>query len=487
MENHTKPIIIPAVPAEEGKSTEFAVRVDGQVVECQLARVSSMPFNRGWPGKERPLDQTELSSFAVFEIGQPVEVEVIANRTFSQAVLRPQSKNIALSVTGNTIRFTLSEPGQFSLELDGRRNNLTLFANPVKTYETSGDCLYFGPGVHDIEKLELHSGQTLFVDSGAVVYARTIRAFDSENIRIIGHGIIDFSRYERTVSDVFVEENSGSISFIRCNHILVDGVILRDATWWTMTAINCTNIKYENVKLIGMWRYNSDGLDFVNSQNVSITNCFVRSFDDGIVIKGLNKYRDGELIERHDYMSVENYLIENCVVWCDWGGALEIGAETVAKEYKNIVFRNCDVIHIDQAAMRIHSGASAEIHHIFYENICAEYSAHDTDPVLQVADDQVYVSDAKPYVGGLIRGFNYWGPWVPGPAKLPTIHDVFYKNIRVFSDDGLEKPDILFHGAEPEHGFYDITIDGLYYNGEKLTSETANLNLNANVKNLIIR
>ena len=288
MDNNILNLIIPTVPLEEPRSADFFVRVNGEKVECQLARVSAMPFNRVWSGKERPLDQTEQSSFVVFEMGQPVEVEVVVQRSFSQAVLRPISKEIAFTVEGNTIRFTISKPGQFSLELDGRNKNLTIFANPIKTYEPGSDTLYFGPGVHDIEKVELHSGQTLFVDSGAVVYARTIRAFDSENIRIIGHGILDFSRYERTVFDPFTEEDSGSISFTRCTNILVDGVILRDAAWWAVTAINCFNVWYENVKLIGMWRYNADGLDFVNSQNVRITNCFVRSFDDGIVLKGVN-------------------------------------------------------------------------------------------------------------------------------------------------------------------------------------------------------
>ena len=488
MENLAKQLIIPPVPAEEPKSTDYVVRVNGQEVPCQLARVSAMPFNRGWPGKERPIDQTELASFVVFEMGQPVEVEVIANRAFDDVVIRPLSKKIALTVTENTIRFTIEKPGQFSLELNGRHKNLAIFANPIKEYVPGADVLYYGPGVHDIEKLELHSGQTMFVDRGAVVYARTIRAYDSENIRIIGHGVIDFSRYERTVGDVFVEEDSGSISFTRCKNVTVDGVILRDPTWWTTTSINCINVVFNNVKLIGLWRYNADGIDFVNSQNVRITNCYIRSFDDSISIKGVNKYRDGVMVERHDHMSVQNYLIENCVLWCDWGGALEIGAETVADEYSNIIYRNCDVIRIDQSPMRIHSGASAEIHHVLYENICAEYSKYDTNPVLQETDDQVYTPKETPWAGAIIRAFMYWGSWwVPGEPRFKSVHDITYRNIQIFKDEEVPMPAIGFNGSQAELGFSDILIDGIYCNGEKLTMDTVYIDELLNTKNFVIK
>ena len=36
--------------------------------------------------------------------------------------------------------------------------------------------------------------------------------------------------------------------------------------------------------------------------------------------------------------SNENIITDNCVLGCDWGNTCEIGIETAAPEYKNIVF-----------------------------------------------------------------------------------------------------------------------------------------------------
>lgn len=60
----------------------------------------------------------------------------------------------------------------------------------------------------------------------------------------------------------------------------------------------------------------------------------------------------------------ENILVERCVIWCDWGRALEIGAETNAPEYRNIIFRDCDIIHGSSVMMDIQHHNRAEIHHI---------------------------------------------------------------------------------------------------------------------------
>ena len=42
---------------------DYRVELDGREVEVRACRESRSPFNRYWPGRQRPLDQTERASY----------------------------------------------------------------------------------------------------------------------------------------------------------------------------------------------------------------------------------------------------------------------------------------------------------------------------------------------------------------------------------------------------------------------------------------
>ena len=56
-------IKISPVPDESYKSHDFVITVNGINLDAYKCRVSRIPFNRVWPGYQRP-DQTEMASFA---------------------------------------------------------------------------------------------------------------------------------------------------------------------------------------------------------------------------------------------------------------------------------------------------------------------------------------------------------------------------------------------------------------------------------------
>lgn len=451
-----KAVVYP-LPAGEAVSRDYKVTVDGQDAPCQVCRVSAMPFNRSWPGAQRPVEQSELAAFVSFDMKSPAKVSVTANRDFSEVVVRPLSKGIQCNVDGRTITFTIDKPGQFSLELDGRHHNLHIFANPVETFKRTADTLYYGPGVHDAGMIELHDGQTLFIDGGAVVYG-SVKAVSAANISIVGHGILDQSRMER--HDPLEWGTDGLVNFVKCENVRIEGVILRDSNWWTITAANCRNVFYNNVKTIGMWRYNSDGFDFVNSQNVQVLNCFLRNFDDVIVMKG----------QDYKHLDVRNYLVEGCVLWCDWGGAIEFGAETVANEYCNFVFRDCDIIRNSCGGLRIQSGDRAYIHNVLFDDIRIEYSKYDRNQMIQASDPMKYEPEDKPNLPPAIWGWIYCGVWTKDMV-YGNVADVTYRNIKITADEGIPMPGIKFEGVDAGHTFNRITLDGIYFNGKRITEK----------------
>ena len=452
------------VPAGEPIYTDCRVTLDGQEAPCCAARVSAIPFNCVWPGHQRPLEQTETAPFLSFYMTGPVDVTVSTAEIPKDVVVRPLHKGIVPQIKEKSVCFTVREPGQYSVEIDGRHHNLHLFANAadelsVSEQDAASATYAFAPGVHRLkERLHLHSGESLYLSPGSVVYG-DVEATDAQNVRIFGGGILDGSLIDRRESlcDMQLE---GLVHFTRCQGVVMDGVILRDSCMWTLTCINCTNIELTNVKVVGMWRYNSDGFDFVNSQNVHVSDCFLRTFDDTIVLKGL--CLGDRCVEK---MNMANYLIENCVLWCDWGGAMEVGAETVCDEYVNIAWKNNDVIRTDQGAMRLHCDDRAYVHHISYEDIRVEYSKYDQKSVYQGSDDMVYDPGDEPAHDHLLRCNLNCGLWSPD-MRAGQIRDVVCQNITIYKDAEVPSPECRFDGYDAEHTIERVRVKNVTVNGE---------------------
>jgi len=443
-------------PAGEKLSEDYTLRVNGRTVPVYICRVSAMPFNQIWPGYQRPLDQTEIAAFAYWGMSGPVTVEVVSNRPFQSVAVRPTSRGIHPAIEGRHITFTVAKPGQMTVELDGIHKALHLFADPPETDAPKPgdpDVLYFGPGVHKTGKIQIKSGQTVYIAGGAVVYG-AIRGQGVSGVRILGRGVIDGSELARS--------DGGDIRFSDSSDIKIQGVIMRDPAEWCAAFFGARKVAISDVKLVGLWRYNSDGIDVCNSQDVTIRDSFIRSFDDSIVIKGLKNRR-----QSFDDRPVRNVRASRLVVWCDWGRALEIGAETCAPELTDVVFSDIDIIRTDVAAMDIQHGDRAAVHGIRFENIRVEIDDQNFAPIIQKSrDDKFDPVAASGFIPNLfviiIQGTMWSHDTVRG-----TVRDVLYKDIFV---TGKPAPQSSFTGFDAEHDVQGVRIENLRFNGRQATN-----------------
>jgi hypothetical protein len=495
-------LIIPIFPKDEPESIQYTVFLNGSPVKLYDARVSAMPYNTVWPGQQRPLSQTELAPFFSFEANEPVTVCITAGHDFNEVTVRPISKRIKAFTEGRNIEFVLRNTGQYTVELDGFHCALHIFSNPIADFGVSPgdeDVIYFGPGIHRMRLFEIKSHQTVYIDAGAVVYG-SILAMNSTDVKIVGYGILDDS-YEQRYDDTYLlpddfdsEINTddeirtvlarkkvlnGCIRFYRCQNSLIKGIICRDSSTFTVIPANCDNIVIDNLKAIGMWRYNSDGIDLFNSANCVIQNCFLRNFDDCMVIKGICGW---------DHRNNENIIVRSCVIWCDWGRALEIGAETCAPEYRNIIFEDCDIIHGSSVNLDIQHHNRADIHLIVFQNIRIEYTKYQLSDVYQHDMNAPY-NPPEPVRYPLIMAT----PVLNSALFMKKIehgrtHDIIFRDIYVIKDDDVPMPPSSFTGFSPVNNVYNIMIDGLYVNGMRLTDrEEANLFLNEFADNIILK
>jgi hypothetical protein len=454
--NAYAPLVIHPAPVEELPSPDYTVTINGQPVFVHTARVSAHPMNQTWPGYQRPLEQTELAAFATWDMAAPVEICVTAAQPIREVRVRPSARQIKPVQAGQTLRFTLDRPGQLTVEINGMHQALHLFANPPESAAPDPKdpaVRYFGPGVHCPGVIRVTSGQTIYLAGGAVVYG-AILAEKATDITIRGRGILDGSKFSRG-------DGYTLFSLQSCQRVTIEGLILRDPCGWTLVPVACQQVQIRNIKLIGHWRYNADGIDFVNSQHCLLEDSFIRTFDDCVVFKGCDYWP--ELACRQ--LPVQNIQVRRCVLWCDWGRALEIGAETVAPEITALTFEDCDIIHVLDVAMEIQNGDRAHCHNIRFRDIRVELDDDQTHPMYQTEPGQTYVATGR-HIAQLLVLVTSNNAWSRDTIR-GRVDDIRFEDITVTAGT---TPELFFAGLDAEHMVQDVHIINLCINGQRIRS-----------------
>lgn len=467
----------------------YKVKINGQSVPLDTARVSAVPFNRRWPGHQRDKEQTELINFLSLGLDEAVTFEITPEMPFEEVKIRPLSLGITPKIKNGRISFTLKKPAYFTVEPYGRMGALHIFADPMPCYDIDykdPNVLYFGEGEHDVGEIKLESNQTLFIDEGAVVYA-CIHAIDAENIKILGRGILDNSKntekilFEHNAQDnneaVNNAERKHTVQLEYCNNIKIEGITIRNSLVYNIRPIGCKNLHISTVKIIGCWRYNSDGIDMHNCEDVLIDNCFLRTFDDSICVKGFDCYYYGDVEKAvnaamyrngKSYDIFKNTVIKNCTIWNDWGKCLEIGAETRAKEIYDIVFENSDIIHVTGSVLDCCNVDYADVHDVIYRNINIEYDNIIPKALIQKNDKEIYQNTDTDYTPNLINVIStFHHEYSAGGTRRGINRNITFKNIYLY---GRQKPTLYFKGYDEAHQTKDILVNDLYWNGELITS-----------------
>jgi len=488
-------------PEKEKKSDDFAMTVNDKPVFVYQARVSKFPINQVWPGYQRPVNQTELASFAYFDLNGEVEIKINSSKEIKTLNIRPTEYGIKPTITGKVITIKISKPMQFTVEVNGYHKAMHIFANPVEKFnidKSDPKVHYFGPGIHEAGVIEVKTNETVFIDGGAIVYGR-INSQNARNIKIIGRGILDASKIERN-------KGPHMVNLVHVVNATISGIILRDAHIWALTTTSCDSVTIDQIKMIGLWRYNSDGIDIVNCSNMSIRNSFIRAFDDNIVIRGSRgPYNEG-------FKMIENIKVDSCVLWNDWGRALEIGANTVIDTIKNITFSNCHIPHFTSVAMDIQNCDRGTVKDVYFKNISIEGQISDS---LTLGTLPIFTK-----AWGKIIVLGIYGSFYSSDPVRGQINHIYFDNIKLSSvnptgiyhaeyDSTLIKTDvnnfirdniyfgnikanstnhsdIYLFGSDADHQVSNIFIINFTHNGTKVT-DMKEVGQNDFVKDIVLK
>lgn len=455
-------------------NNDFIVKINGVVTTVYNNRCSAIPFNRVYDCKQRDIFQSEILGMVSFESDNAVNIEVECKKPFKNAIIRPISKKVITNQIGSKVKFTLSKKGQYVLEFDNEHIALNFFFNEINNFSNKDKyTYYFGPGIHNIGVLSLKSNDKVYIDKDSILLG-AIYGENINNILVEGYGQINSCTMDRVAPHML---NRGNIMFVNCENIKIDGVILQDSSMWVCSLYNCSNVKINNIKITGQWRFNTDGIDIVSCKNIDIKNSFIHAFDDVITLKGYSLYK------KFTIDTVENIHVDNCVMWCGWGRTIEIGIESYALEFKNIIFENCDLIHNSAVCIDFQNGNCAHYHDIEIKNCNIEYQSTTLPEIYQEKYEQVYDGYGKlgfpyfiwmdnhafPYFFNKIKEGDISGIRELYADKLDTrglTTDIKISNINIFADDGLPKFKIYIKSIN-DIVFDNIFIDNIYINNIK--------------------
>lgn len=459
--------------------THAGIRTYQYAPELEVSRAYSLKVD-GDP--VTVMDNPIPASFAAFEVQQgPVNIEIECRQDVKWVDVRPLSAGIKPQIKDGKILFTVTFPGKFSVEINGKLSHpLFIFANSREEKPTKNDpnVIYFEAGkIHKAGVIRPKSNQHVFIEGGAYVIG-AITNTGVENVKVSGHGVLDGS-YNNKLSDretaaMFsmggkkVPSNyQRFIEFIDSKNISIKGIILNNSTTWQVVPINCDNVIIEDLKLVSD-NASDDGIDIVRSRKVIVRDCFVRVKDDCVAIKAHLDYPDSAI--------VDDILVENCVFWnAAWGNGLELGFELHSSEVKNIIFRNCDIIHVESGAVfSIHNSDKALVKNVLFENITVEDARH------KLVDLAIFRSryctdgsrDPEYIAANYLHGA--WDGVLAVPPEKKEYHAQFrgkienvrFNNIRIY---GI-MPYSIIAGYDDDHKVSNVTFSNIYVNGQKINS-----------------
>lgn len=400
--------------------------------------------SRSWsPNYLPPQARTPITYFD-FAGRADVTVEV-PDRDIESVQISPLSSEVDAVVDkeNHQVSFTVTEPGNYTVTFnDSTDRALHIFANTIEEDVpdfNDENVVYIGPGEWEMDTISLESGQTLYISGGAVVHG-TVNATFVQDVKVMGRGIIDGSEYEGWMG----QAARIPLQFDNCADVALQDVIVLNPNAWVCQGYETRNAVIDGIRIISS-RPNGDGITLQSCTDCEVKNCFVRSWDDSLVVKN---YMDNS----------ENISFTDMQLWTDLAQSMEIGYETNKGKkpdasIKNITFENITVLHnFHKPVVSVHNADDAIVEDITFKNITVE------DARMGSGD-----GDEAPYLIDLNIVQN--GSW-SSTAERGQIKNVTIDGLNVLSGKDCES---RISGYDETHIVDGVTIKNMKVLGKDIT------------------
>jgi hypothetical protein len=206
------------------------------------------------------------------------------------------------------------------------------------------------------------------------------------------------------------------IIFSNCRNVLIRDVTIANSPFWTIHLADVDGGIISGVKICNnLLVPNNDGIDLTSCSNINVSDCDIRTGDDGFAITGYSHHFDlagyNELL--HDS---KNINVSNCNIVSRSSG-IRIGGWD-QNHMKNYNFSNINISESNRGIVLTvrDSGSICDIH---FQNINIETRLHTGD----------WWGNGEPIQVAVIRG-------TPG-VKLGKIENIYFSNIIARSEAGM--------------------------------------------------
>lgn len=294
-------------------------------------------------------------------------------QNMTSCVVRPLSAGVSVECEDGEAKFIIKSAGNYSIEPNSdAKRAFFLFVSDVEDEKAeSGNVIRFAKGIHTSandnrisnDTVYLSSHTTVVFDEGAVVRARFV-ANGANDITLKGKGIIDGSMFERNASTGAVKV---PLDFNYCSNLKFEDFSVLDPAGWCVNWYFCKDSEINGVKIITS-RSNGDGISLQSCKNIEVKNCFLRTWDDSLVVKNYPNFSDKNIEGE-----TKNIRFSDCTIWTDLAQSMEIGYETIGEVMEDISFTDITVLHnFHKPVMSIHNANNAVIKNVTYDTITVE-------------------------------------------------------------------------------------------------------------------
>ncbi len=422
-------------------STDTFVTVNGE--DCYVYE-TNVNHTRLWVSNYcPPMSRTPIT---YFDFEGVVEITVtVPNIELETVKISPLSYGIEPKVDkeAHTVTFRVDTPDAYTLQFNGAPERAVhIFANEIeKDLPDFNDpnVIYIGPGEWDIESIMLKRGQTLYLAGGSVVHGIVNANFEGD-ITVCGRGILDGSHLAGW------QGRSASIplKFDYCKNVVIEDIIVLNSNAWACQAYNSSDGVIDGVKIITS-RPNGDGISLQSCQNYQVSNCFVRSWDDSLVVKNYSS-------------NSADVSFSNMQLWTDFAQSMEVGYETnkgnkADASMTNIVFENITVLNnFHKPVISVHNGDDALLDNIVFRDIVVEHEEIGSGD----GDEMPYLIDIN-----IMQSSNWSSTKERGQIRNVTIENVTFL-------EGTDNASRI-QGYDAEHTVENVVIKNLNLFGEKIT------------------